>query len=144
MSKVFFIFTFILFINVTNAQENNVFIASCEGNIHLISKPTEATPDEFASIELSWNNPQILEHFSVVNIEIQPMNDCFNDINGETYRNSYTFSIKELNNNQIFKTKISMNEVQRKCFKWRLLLESNNDSENCNKTSEWFFVPFVY
>jgi hypothetical protein len=96
-------------------------------------KEFNKTPKETTIFIAAKNNLDILSQ-PTLQIEVQPMNDCMSDLNGELY--GETIKIKLNKENKYFEVKFT--NIKRKCFKWRLI----STSTNCIAKSDWNFVIF--
>lgn len=69
-------------------------------------------------------------------LEIQPINDCLNGVNGETMFEPTLIDIKS---NKTKEIEINYQIVKRKCFKWRLKTVKNKETNY----SDWNFHALV-
>jgi hypothetical protein len=96
-------------------------------------KEFDKSPKETTAFIVAKNNFEELAQ-PTLQIEVQPMNDCMSDLNGELYGETIKVRLNQQNKN--FEVKFSM--VKRKCFKWRLI----STSTSCSAKSDWNFVTF--
>lgn len=90
-------------------------------------------------VEFAWDILKIPTNVSQINIEITPIYDCFNGING-TQTNKSTF-LNLLGEDLINKKSVSIKHIDMlaKCFKWRVLIQS----DSCTELTEWSYYTFI-
>lgn len=132
--------------NLMQAQVTKVtFNEECNASIEISTRVVEATPAEYAAVELTWNESNSFKNFDKVILEIQPLNDCMNDISGETLFDPIMYDILDLNKNQAAIKLGMLTTVNRKCFKWRILIgKSDASGKSCTTESNWNFTPFIF
>ena len=90
-------------------------------------------------VEFSWDISKISNENDQIKIEITPIYDCYNGINGTQTNKSTFLNLKSEDLKD--KTSISIKHVDMlaKCFKWRVIIESNT----CPEQTEWNYYSFI-
>lgn len=90
-------------------------------------------------VEFNWDISKISSEDMQVKIEITPIYDCFNGIDGTQTNKSTFLDLKS--EDLISKTKISIKHVDMlaKCFKWRVILVT----DSCSEQTEWNYYSFI-
>lgn len=102
-------------------------------------KSSESLSYKDRFVEFTWDISKISNENDQIKIEITPIYDCYNGING-TQTNKSTFldlKSEDLKN----KSSVSIKHVDMlaKCFKWRVILQA----ENCLEETEWNYYTFI-
>jgi hypothetical protein len=105
-------------------------------DINAIEK-IEIQKDNKTNLILNFNklNKSIKKNDEFV-LEIQPINDCLNGVNGATMFEPTLIDIKTIKTKEI---EINYQIVKRKCFKWRVKTVKNKETNY----SDWNFHSLV-
>lgn len=131
----FYILLLIAFTTLSFSQEVTISL-DCYQDFKFqynLVKEFEKSPKETTAFIIAKNNFQELSQPSL-QIEVQPMNDCMSDLAGIEY--GEVVKVRYNTEKKCFEVKFT--EIQRKCFKWRLI----STSSNCVAKSDWNFVIF--
>ncbi|GLB49923.1 hypothetical protein [Neptunitalea lumnitzerae] len=82
-----------------------------------------------------WDFTKLNWEASDVKIEVIPIKDCMNEIQGTEFKDGFRIVLKEATGSQ----ELSHRAMGTKCFKWRLVVSS----EGCEKTYSWTYFSFV-
>jgi len=132
-----FIFLFLILLcsnsraqNTTNLAEGHTF------NTKTISSDNSQIPD----ILISWDFTQVnkKEQLSLT-IEVQPLNACWNKLNGSNRSEKITRNIKGFSENYKSNLTLGFSELNSKCFKWRAKIDTNSETNY----TEWQFSSFL-
>ncbi|HLV14119.1 MAG TPA: hypothetical protein VKY41_02985, partial [Xanthomarina sp.] len=109
-----------------------------KNDFNLSSKTVEATNSNFKSIEISWDFSNATNRASTtLNIEIQPINDCWNKLDGKNRSEMITKSFKNIPQNPTGSLLLSLEEYNTKCFKWRAQIINTNTRQE--HYTDWQF-----
>ncbi|WP_299227102.1 hypothetical protein [uncultured Psychroserpens sp.] len=100
---------------------------------------SESSAIDDIEIILDFSQSEHKESVSL-KIEIQPLNECWKQLEGSDRSESITQSINELNNYQ-GKLRLKFDTYNTKCFKWRAIIK--NTDNGCETSSEWAFSSFL-
>lgn len=129
---------------VVFAQTSKTFTSDFGDELMIVSKTGQPVANEFAVVEFSIKNLTSFLSDNKFFLEVQPLRDCYDDVNSEIYGDIITIEVSE----DIKKSKnirISLELVQRKCFNWRVVVSSQNSgSETSTSKTNWQFSPFVF
>lgn len=96
--------------------------------------------DEFVSLRdlyatFSWNFNESQFQTDKVKIEIVPILDCWNGVQGTKFRDAFSLPIE----NARGEVKVMHIKMMAKCFKWRLVVKS----DTCNDATEWNYFSYI-
>ena len=101
---------------------------------------TESQNSITKDVIISWNFNEVANKENLkLEIEIQPLNACWNEINGTNRSKKINHFIKDFNLNYKGNIKLSHSKLNSKCFKWRAKI---NNNKNVSYT-EWKFSSFL-
>ncbi len=111
-------------------------------NFNIKSKIVEATDSNFKNIEISWDFSNSASKTPTnLNIEIQPINDCWNKLNGKNRSDMFLKTFKNLTDNPTGNLLLSLREYNTKCFKWRA--KTINTNTRHEQYTDWQFSSFL-
>lgn len=90
---------------------------------------------------VSWNFSQVSnrEQLSNLSIEVQPLNGCWNKLEGSNRSEKIIFPVNNFSQNEQASMKFSHNQLKSKCFKWRAKINHNSEIAY----TEWQFSSFL-
>lgn len=124
------LFSFSAFSQVKSSNCNFEFDVITKGNDINLVNPKEA------SVELSWDFSKIDLSKHKIKIEIIPILDCFNSLDGSNLKDVININLNEYKVNDSIKIKHL--DLMAKCFKYRVIITSNN----CNEITPWKFYSY--
>jgi len=106
------------------------------------SKIIEVEESNINNIEISWDfsnstNSTILN----LEIEIQPISDCWNGLDGMNRSEMISKSFKDISQHPKGKLLLTLKEYNAKCFKWRT--KTSNSSTGQEHYTDWQFSSFL-
>lgn len=134
MRKLLLVLSVLCFVNFAHAQEVR---RNC--NSEYAFELTSS--DEFASnrdkfVTFSWNLSNTKDYKSGnVKIEIVPILDCWEELEGSRFRDLITLPLKEVKGSM----KVSHVKMRAKCFKWRIVFNATS----CKETTDWEYYSFI-
>lgn len=137
--KLKLLFFSALFISFITFAQNNT-ISNCNYNYKLetINPVMHKKIAMVEEIQLSWDFSKISTKNVLIKVEIVPILDCFNTLNASNLKDSILISSLEATFSNKSFYKLSHTELQSKCFKYRVIFES----DSCKQISDWQFYSF--
>lgn len=102
-------------------------------------KSPEGLPYEHRFVEFSWDISKMSSENDQIKIEITPIYDCFNGIDGVQTNKSTFLNLKSEDLKNKSSVSIKHVEMLAKCFKWRVILKS----DTCLEETEWNYYTFI-
>jgi chaperonin cofactor prefoldin len=126
----------VLFTTVVKSQTND---NDCDYvyKAEVIPSPEQTSnSNKFAT--LNWDFSKIIVNLKTIEIEIQPIFDCYKSLEAKRLKDIIVINVGKQNNNVSGSKVFKHIEMRNKCFKWRVVLKT----DNCEKTSNWKFHSF--
>ncbi|SFN92993.1 hypothetical protein SAMN04487989_106154 [Bizionia echini] len=135
--KILTLVLLITFFNIGFGQNK-----SCTENFLISSKTINIPNSNLPEQLISWNFTKATNKDSLIlELEIQPLNSCWNGLNGTKRSESIIHKINNLNQNSKGELAVSFKELNAKCFKWRTKIVDT--LTNCKSYTEWQFFSFL-
>ncbi|WP_338731263.1 hypothetical protein [Mangrovimonas cancribranchiae] len=126
------LFTQFIFIHSTNAQNKN----NCPEEYSIQTTRLDGFKPNIDDIKLNWDFSKTSKRSNLkLEIVIQPLNGCWNELDGTKRSEARTHTITNLNNKPTNSMIITYQDLMSKCFKWKATLIS----DNCSESTEWKF-----
>ncbi|GGW68300.1 hypothetical protein DFQ11_104131 [Winogradskyella epiphytica] len=94
------------------------------------------------NVEISWDFSNSTNRTATtLNIEVQPINDCWNTLNGKNRSDMVLKTFKNLAENPTGNLLLSSREYNTKCFKWRAQIINTNTRQE--QYTDWQFSSFL-
>lgn len=135
--KKYFIFLLLILLSLNSRAQNTTNLAEGHNfNTKTVSSDNGQIPD----ILISWDFTQVnnKEQLSLA-IEVQPLNSCWNKLNGTNRSEKITHNIQGFSTNYKSNLTLVFSELNSKCFKWRAKIDTNSDTSY----TEWQFSSFL-
>jgi len=135
--RKYFIFLLLILLSLNSRAQNTTNLAEGHNfNTKTVSSDNSQIPD----ILISWDFTQVnnKEQLSLT-IEVQPLNACWNKLNGSNRSEKITRNIKDFSENHKSNLTLGFSELNSKCFKWRAKIDTNSDTSY----TEWQFSSFL-
>ena len=133
MKRYSTLFCFLLLSLWANAQEK---ISLCGNDYPFSIKNVNVNSDLIAKLEWDLTNAPNSNDFE---IEVMPIRDCYNAIDGVLFREKITIKIGLDNVQKKDSKDLSVKTLSVKCFKWRI----RSTSQNCSDASPWKYYSFL-
>lgn len=114
--------------------------SNCNFEFDLITKGSKdnlANPKQ-ASVELAWDFSKIDISKHIIKIEIVPILDCFNSLDGTNLKDVLVIDINSKEYKVNDSKKFMHLDLMAKCFKYRVIIRSNS----CNEITPWEFYSY--
>ncbi|WP_339634023.1 hypothetical protein [Bizionia echini] len=135
--KILTLVLLITFFNIGFGQNK-----PCTENFLISSKTINIPNSNLPEQLISWNFTKATNKDSLIlELEIQPLNSCWNGLNGTKRSESIIHKINNLNQNSKGELAVSFKELNAKCFKWRTKIVDT--LTNCKSYTEWQFFSFL-
>jgi hypothetical protein len=135
--KKHFIFLFLILLCLNARAQNTTNLA----HGHTFNTKTIISDNsQIQDILISWDFTQTnnKEQLSLT-IEIQPLNACWNKLEGTNRSEKITHTIKDFHKNYKNNLTLKFSELNSKCFKWRAKIDTNTETTY----TEWDFSSFL-
>ncbi|MDX1278961.1 hypothetical protein [Oceanihabitans sediminis] len=138
LSAIVLTFSYFLLFNTNSYSQTKIK----NNDFNLSSKTVTSASSNFQSIEISWDFSNAVNRTNtVLNIEIQPINDCWNKLDGKNRSEKITKSFKNIPQNPTGSLLLSLEEYNTKCFKWRA--KTINTTTRQEQYTNWQFSSFL-
>lgn len=102
----------------------------------------EIENSQIGEIEIAWDfSVYVNRTQTILEIEIQPLNGCWNGLDGTIRSEKVIKPIKDISQNPKGKFYLSFAEYNTKCFKWRA--KTSNINNGNESFTEWRFASFL-
>lgn len=135
MKKTYTIFLFLLTFFAFSQE-----IKGCKFDykLNLISGGDNEINLTEAFVSLDWDFSKIKEKNASISIEIVPILDCFKDENAILFKDEILIKIDSKDFLKKDKKTLKHIDLMSKCFKYRVVINSNN----CKEISDWKFYSY--
>lgn len=114
----------------------------CAENFLVAGKTLENKSSNMPEYLISWNFSNTANKNSLVSeLEIQPLNGCWNGLDGTKRSEKIIHKIESLSKKSQGEFAVSFKDLNAKCFKWRTKIV--NSSTNCESFTAWQFFSFL-
>lgn len=137
MKKIITLFSIFLLNFSVFSQEKKT---NCNFQFNLTVKGSEydLIQSKEAFCELIWDFSKLDLSKNKIKIEIVPILDCFNSVNGSDIKDVIVIEINSKAYKIIDSKKIKHLDLMVKCFKYRVIITS----DDCNKITLWEFYSY--
>ncbi|SFU38418.1 hypothetical protein SAMN05216480_102123 [Pustulibacterium marinum] len=135
MKKLLFILPILFFLSFPVHSQEEKSVCNQDYTISVEKcDPYVSNREKFATF--SWDFSKISDFKSeAIKIEVVPILDCWNDVNGKDFRDEFYIDIKE----NVGSVKIHHIKMKAKCFKWRVVFNTSS----CKGTGVWNYHSFL-
>ncbi|WP_299338139.1 hypothetical protein [uncultured Psychroserpens sp.] len=93
-------------------------------------------------IKLSWNFSEATNSNKLkLSFEVQPLNACWEGLNGTKRSEVRTFKISDFSEQLIGSKKLTYTDLNCKCIKWKAIIV--DPTTNCETKTDWQFISFL-
>lgn len=133
----------ILFISMYSFSQQRVeSLCQKNFNIHLEEQNLDGLSYADYFTIFKWDSSIVNNNQSNIQklqLEIVPIVDCFNGVNGSDLKKGIIIDLKKKSSEGEKTLRIFHKEIMAKCFKWRVKLVS----EGCSEMSTWKYYLFI-
>ncbi|WP_298900185.1 hypothetical protein [uncultured Psychroserpens sp.] len=142
IKQLLFLTALILAYYSTESQTITSNTNECIQNFTIEAKTISGNNQNVNDIIISWdfsetNDTQNLE----LTFEVQPLNACWNGLNGTNRSEVKTYKIVDFSENTVGNKTLAYNDLNCKCIKWKAIIL--NPTTNCETKTEWQFTSFL-
>ncbi|WP_417865986.1 hypothetical protein [Xanthomarina gelatinilytica] len=102
----------------------------------------EIENSQIGEIEIAWDFSVYANRTqTILEIEIQPLNGCWNGLDGTIRSEKVIKPIKDISQNPKGKLYLTFKEYNTKCFKWRV--KTMNTTDGNESFTNWQFSSFL-
>ena len=106
------------------------------------SEMIEIENSKIREIEIAWDFSVYANRTqTILEIEIQPLNGCWNGLDGTIRSEKVIKPIKDISQNPKGKLYLTFKEYNTKCFKWRV--KTMNTTDGNESFTNWQFSSFL-
>ena len=106
------------------------------------SEMIEIENSKIRDIEITWDySAYSYKTNTKLEIEIQPLNGCWNGLNGTDRSEKVVKPIKDISKHPSGKLLLTFAEYNAKCFKWRV--KTTNTVSDIESVTDWQFASFL-
>lgn len=114
----------------------------CAENFLIAGKTFESKNSNISEYLISWDFSKTPNKNSLTSeFEIQPLNSCWNGLDGTKRSEKMTHKIGSLSKKSQGEFAVSFKDLNAKCFKWRTKIV--NTTTNCESFTDWQFFSFL-
>ena len=137
-NRLFISISFCLLCSLSSFSQTNIN----NNDFSLDSKIVEVANSNFKNIEISWDFSNTANRVLLnLDIEIQPINDCWNGLDGKNRSKMITKPFKDIPQNPKGKLLLTLKEYNTKCLKWRT--KTTNSSTGQEHYTDWQYSSFL-
>lgn len=113
---------------------------NCSEDIVFSTSHSDSYIPNLKDISVSWNftKKTTLKELTQLNIEVQPLNKCWEALEGTNRGKPKTYKIQPQDADSKNNIALRFKDLNCKCFKWRTTIVTNT----CETTTSWKFESF--
>lgn len=139
--KPFKVFYLIIFISLFSLEGFGQTQSNAK-EFTIKSEMIEIENSKIKDIEITWDYSAYSYRTNTkLEIEIQPLNGCWNGLDGTDRSEKVIKPIKDISKHPIGKLHLTFAEYNTKCFKWRV--KTTNTVNGIESFTDWQFASFL-